>query len=44
MIIRAFSVPSFFDYAHIIIYFLIMRKYTNQLFFDYAQEYQPVIF
>lgn len=27
---------KFYDYAHIVIRFLIMRKYYNHIFYDYA--------
>ena len=33
---RIYVSSNFYDYTHIIIYFLIIRKYYNPIFYDYA--------
>ena len=34
---RIYICSIFYDYTHIVIYFLIIRKYYNPIFYDYTQ-------
>ena len=37
---RIYVSSNFYDYTHIVIYFLIIRKYYNPIFYDYAHILQ----